>query len=71
MVCILALDVRRQVWETSKFLMNALEHVEDIEDEDEPRILRERMDALRAHIKDALKSKWTKMTLLCFGSLHR
>ncbi|KAF9345789.1 hypothetical protein BGX26_002737, partial [Mortierella sp. AD094] len=49
------LDVRRQVWETSKSLKSALEHVEDIEDEDEPRILRGSMDALQVHIREGLK----------------
>ncbi|KAF8930365.1 hypothetical protein BGZ58_008282 [Dissophora ornata] len=34
---------------------SALDHVEDIEDEDEPRILREPMDALQVYIKNALK----------------
>ncbi|KAG0002481.1 hypothetical protein BGZ80_007125 [Entomortierella chlamydospora] len=50
-----ALDVRRQVWETSKSLKGALEHIEDIEDEDEPRILREKMDTLQVHIREGLK----------------
>ncbi|KAF9197324.1 hypothetical protein BGZ49_002286, partial [Haplosporangium sp. Z 27] len=50
-----ALDVRRQVWETSKLLKSALKHVEDIEDEDEPRILRGPMDTLQVHIRDGLK----------------
>ncbi|KAF9116037.1 hypothetical protein BGX27_005270 [Mortierella sp. AM989] len=53
--CQQALDVRRQVWESSKSLKDALKHVEDIEDEDEPRILRGHMDTLQVHIKEGLK----------------
>lgn len=40
-----------------ELLQDALEHVEDIDDEDETRILREPMDALQVHIKEALQSK--------------
>ncbi|KAF9383303.1 hypothetical protein BGX21_001598 [Mortierella sp. AD011] len=50
-----ALDVRQQVWETSKSLKSALEHVDEIDDEDEPRILREKMDTLQVHIREGLK----------------
>ncbi|KAK3828722.1 MAG: hypothetical protein J3Q66DRAFT_323405 [Benniella sp.] len=50
-----ALEVRRQVWESTKSLKNALEHVEDIEDEDEPRILQESIDDLQAHVRKGLK----------------
>lgn len=49
--------MRRQVWESSKSLKNALDHVEDIEDEDEPRILQEPIDELQVHIREGLKSK--------------
>jgi len=52
-----AIDLRRNVWETSKRLKGALEHVEDIEDEDEPRILREPMEELQKLVREALNSK--------------
>ncbi|KAG0075535.1 hypothetical protein BGZ90_009784 [Linnemannia elongata] len=50
-----AIDLRRNVWETSKLLKSALDHVEEIDDEDEARILREPMDALQVHVKKALQ----------------
>lgn len=49
--------LRQRVWETSKSLKSALDHVEDIEDEDEPRILREAMDVLQIPVQEALQSK--------------
>lgn len=45
------------MWETTKLLKSALDHVEDIEDEDEPRILREAMDALQIPVREALQGK--------------
>ncbi|KAI1320191.1 hypothetical protein EDD11_001796 [Mortierella claussenii] len=54
--CQRAIELRRHVEETSELLKSALEHVEDIEDEDEPRILREPMDVLQIYIRDALKT---------------
>ncbi|KAF9921316.1 hypothetical protein FBU30_008695 [Linnemannia zychae] len=53
--CQQAIDLRRNVWETSKLLKSALDHVEEIDDEDEVRILREPMDTLQLHIKNALQ----------------
>ena len=50
-------ELRQRVWETSKLLKSALDHVEDIEDEDEPRILRKAMDALQIPVREALQSK--------------
>lgn len=50
-------ELRQRVWETSKSLKSALDHVEDIEDEGEPRILREAMDALQIPVREALQSK--------------
>lgn len=61
-----AIDLRRNVWETSKLLKSALDHVEEIDDEDEARILREPMDALQVHVKKALQSKYTKETVVFF-----
>ena len=58
-----AIDLRRNVWETSKLLKSALDHVEEIDDEDEARILREPMDALQVHVKKALQRKLTKSEL--------
>ncbi|GJJ73775.1 hypothetical protein EMPS_06133 [Entomortierella parvispora] len=52
--CQQAIDLRRSIWETSKRLKGALEHVEDIEDEDEPRILREPMEELQKLVREAL-----------------
>ncbi|KAF9121671.1 hypothetical protein BGW39_010353 [Mortierella sp. 14UC] len=54
--CQQAIDLRRNVWETSKLLKSALDHVEEIDDEDEARILREPMDALQAYVKKALQT---------------
>ncbi|KAG0271824.1 hypothetical protein BGZ95_000313 [Linnemannia exigua] len=54
--CQQAIDLRRNVWETSKLLKSALDHVEEIDDEDEARILREPMDALQVHVKKALQT---------------
>ncbi|KAF9147943.1 hypothetical protein BG015_010345 [Linnemannia schmuckeri] len=54
--CQQAIDLRRNVWEASKLLKSALEHVEEIDDEDEARILREPMDALQVHVKKALQT---------------
>ncbi|KAF9137111.1 hypothetical protein BGX30_010543 [Mortierella sp. GBA39] len=39
----------------SKLLRSALDHVEEIDDEDEARILREPMDSLQVHVKKALQ----------------
>ncbi|KAF9312023.1 hypothetical protein BG003_006718 [Podila horticola] len=47
--------LRQRMWETTKLLKSALDHVEDIEDEDEPRILREAMDALQIPVREALQ----------------
>ncbi|KAG0046806.1 hypothetical protein BGZ83_008021 [Gryganskiella cystojenkinii] len=52
--CQQALDLRRSVRETSERLKVALEHVEDIEDEDEPRILREPMEELQKLVREGL-----------------
>ncbi|KAF9936385.1 hypothetical protein BGZ65_002455, partial [Modicella reniformis] len=54
--CQEALEVRRQVWESSKLLQSALNHVEDIEDEDEPRILHDSIEALQVHVRKGLKN---------------
>ncbi|KAG0214991.1 hypothetical protein BGX33_001606 [Mortierella sp. NVP41] len=53
--CQQAIDLRRNVWEKSKLLKSALDHVEEIDDEDEARILREPMDALQVYVKEALQ----------------
>ncbi|KAG0285977.1 hypothetical protein BGZ96_009858 [Linnemannia gamsii] len=53
--CQQAINLRRNVWETSKLLKSALDHVEEIDDEDEARILREPMDDLQVHVKKALQ----------------
>ncbi|KAF9908735.1 hypothetical protein EC991_009545 [Linnemannia zychae] len=53
--CQQAIDLRRNVWETSKLLRSALDHVEEIDDEDEARILREPMDSLQVYVKKALQ----------------
>ncbi|KAF9962203.1 hypothetical protein BGZ72_009279 [Mortierella alpina] len=47
--------LQRKVLQEIDLLQGALEHVEDIDDEDETRILREPMDALQIHIKEALQ----------------
>ncbi|KAF9983294.1 hypothetical protein BGZ75_005263, partial [Mortierella antarctica] len=47
--------LRRKVLQEIELLQGALDHVEDIDDEDETRILREPMDALQVHIKEALQ----------------
>ncbi|KAF9286984.1 hypothetical protein BGZ68_002364 [Mortierella alpina] len=47
--------LQRKVLQEIELLQDALEHVEDIDDEDETRILREPMDALQVHIKEALQ----------------
>ncbi|KAG0334542.1 hypothetical protein BG004_000366 [Podila humilis] len=49
-----AANLRERVWERSKSLSDALNHVEDIEDEDEPRILRESMEPLQIAVREAL-----------------
>jgi len=63
MPCV-AIDLRRNVWEASKKLKSALDHVEEIDDEDEVRILREPMDALQVYVKKALQSKYNTACLL-------
>lgn len=68
-LCTTALDLRRSVWETSKRLKGALEHVEDIEDEDEPRILREPMEELQKLVREGLTSKTMGFSLYCKSTI--
>ncbi|KAF9581809.1 hypothetical protein BGW38_001044, partial [Lunasporangiospora selenospora] len=53
--CQHALDLRRQIRDSSKALKSALDHVEDIEDDDEPRILKKSMDTLQALVRSGLQ----------------
>ncbi|KAF9572355.1 hypothetical protein EC968_010008 [Mortierella alpina] len=54
--CLYLVNVLQQkVLQAIESLQGALTHVEDIDDEDETRILREPMDALQVHIKEALQ----------------
>ncbi|KAF9180896.1 hypothetical protein BGZ51_005810 [Haplosporangium sp. Z 767] len=53
--CQQAIELHQKVKENTELLKTALDHVEDIDDGDETRILREPMTELQIHVKDALK----------------
>lgn len=54
-MCQQAIEVRQQVWESSKSLKDALDHIEDIEDDDEPRILHGPIEELQIHVRKGLE----------------